>query len=147
MTEHVHGRPPKGAEHAKGVEGSSEAKQRLELILRTLSGDATITEVCAELNISEAHFHRLRERALQGAAQALETRAAGRPRAAPQPVAPERVAQLQQQVRDLELELMAAQVREEVALVMPQLLQPTPEQARKKKNQRKRERRARARAR
>jgi len=117
------GRPPLGAAHAQRVEGSQEAKDRLELILKTIGGELTVAEACDRLGVSEAHFHRLRERALVGAAEALEARPAGRPPTA-EPLEDPRVAELREQVSELELELRASQVREELALVMPQVLQP-----------------------
>ena len=38
------GRPPLKAAHARKVEGSDEAKERLELILKTLSGELSVAE-------------------------------------------------------------------------------------------------------
>lgn len=134
------GRPPKGAEHAQSVDGSPQARQRLSLILRTVSGEMTVAQACAELSVSEAHFHRLRDRALHGAAEALEPRSAGRPRSEPDAIDPQQVAELQDQVRELELQIMAAHLREEIALVMPQVLQRTPATARKKNERRSRRR-------
>src|SRR5262245_17022694 len=98
------GRPPRGAEHANGVEGSTEARARLELILRTLGGELSVAEASTSLGISESHFHRLRERALAGAVEALEPRPAGRPPSVEE-LPPERVSELEQKVADLELEL------------------------------------------
>jgi hypothetical protein len=143
----LRGRPPKGAEHALSVEGSDEAKERLALILRTVSGEVTVSQACAQLQVSEAHFHRLRERALQGAAAALESKPVGRPHSEPPSAEATTVTELQEQVRELELQLMASHVREELALVMPQVLRPTPEEARKKKRARQRQRRARRKSR
>ena len=137
------GRPPRGAAHAQRADGSAAAKERLTLILKTLSGERTVAQAAAQLGVTETHFHRLRERALQGAAEALEPRPSGRPRAGPQAVDPQRVDELQEQVEDLELELLMSQLREQMALVMPDVLVPTAEQARKKKNERKRRRRGR----
>ena len=79
------GRPPLGARHADKLEGSEQASERLGLILRTISGEVTVAEACALLEVSEAHFHRLRDQALQGALAALEPKPPGRP---PEPVDP-----------------------------------------------------------
>ena len=134
------GRPPKKAEHVKRVEGSDEARERLALILRTLGGELSVAEASATLGVSESHFHRLRERALAGAAEALEPRPAGRP---PSVVEAQdaRVAELQEKLSDMELELRAAHVREQLALVMPHVLQPPGGGADQKKVSRPRKRR------
>lgn len=131
------GRPPLKAEHVRRVEGSEEARARLALILRTLGGELSVAEASAQLGVSESHFHRLRERALAGAAEALEPRPAGRPPSVEDP-ADARVAALQEQLKDMELELRAAQVREQLAMVMPHVLQPPGDQ---KKTSRPRKRR------
>ena len=114
-----------------------EAKERLERILKTLNGELTVAEASAELGVSEAHFHRLRKRALAGAVEALEARPAGRPPAAGEPD-DARVAELEQQLRDMALELRASQVREELAMVLPGVLQPPAEGEKKKRRPRKR---------
>lgn len=126
------GRPPRGPEHAQKVEASEEARSRLELILRTLSGELSVAEACERLGIGEAQFHRLRDRALAGAAEALEPRPAGRPAAALDPSSA-RVAELEDELDELRIELYAAQVREELALVMPHVLQAPGEEGSKKR--------------
>ena len=133
------GRPPKKAEHVKRVESSDEARERLALILRTLGGELSVSDAAATLGVSESHFHRLRERALAGAAEALEPRPAGRPPSAPDP-SDARVAELEQKLSDMELELRAAQVREQLAMVMPHVLEAPSDQ---KKLRRPRKRRGR----
>ena len=133
------GRPPKKAEHVERVEGSAEARERLALILRTLGGELTVSEAAATLGVSESHFHRLRERALAGAAEALEPRPAGRPPRVEEP-ADARVAELEERVKEMEIELRAADIRERLAVVMPHVLQPPPDQ---KKASRPRKRRGR----
>ena len=113
------GRPPKGAAHVSQLEGSAEAKARAECIVQTLAGELTIGEACAELGVSESQFHRLRKRALTGAVEALEPRPAGRPRAAEPSVDEQRIAVLESELHDMEFQLRAAELREELALVMP----------------------------
>ena len=60
------GRPGLGAGHVEAVESSEETKQRLRVILQTLSGELSVLDACEVLGVSEPHFHRLRERALTG---------------------------------------------------------------------------------
>lgn len=119
----LRGRPSLGVGHVDRLEGDLLTKERLQTILRVLGGELRVTDACATLGVSEAQFHRLRERALQGALTALEPRPPGRPRSElVEEVS--RVAALQAQLDDLAMELRAAQLREEIALVMPHLLQP-----------------------
>lgn len=132
------GRPPLGAGHVERLEGAPLSKQRLGIILRTLSGELTVDDACAEMGVSPAQFHRLRERALEGALAALAPGTAGRPAAAPAP--PSRVAELEAEVRDLKIDLRASQLREEIAVLMPHLLRPAPSAASKKKSRRRRRR-------
>jgi transposase-like protein len=129
------GRPGLGTEHVERVESSDETKQRLKVILQTLSGELSVVEACEKLGVSEPHFHRLRERALTGAAEALEPRPAGRPAEVVEPT-DARVAELEEQVAQMTIELRASQVREQIAVLMPHLLQPVG--GGKKKRRRKR---------
>ena len=115
------GRPAKGPRLVDRLEGSAQAKERLTVILETVSGTRSVASACEVLGLSEAAFHRLRQRTLADAVASLEPRRMGRP---PQAVAPEtaRVAALEQQVARLTLEVEAAQVREQIARTMPRLL-------------------------
>jgi hypothetical protein len=114
------GRRPDGARLVERLEGSSGAKARLGMILDVLAGRRTVGQSCARLRLSERRFHGSRHRALQAALSGLEPCPAGHP--ARGPAGADARAALQAEVRDLRLELRAAQVREEIALVMPGLL-------------------------
>ena len=116
----MRGRLPAGPEYVEKLQGPPDAKRRLEIILRTLAGTCRVQQACAELGVSEARFHQLRQEALQAALDGLTPRPAGRPQAAP---ADPRVAELEQQTETLRLELVASQTREEIALVLPRLAQ------------------------
>jgi hypothetical protein len=115
------GRRPGWVEALERLEGSAAAKARLRAVLEALAGGRTAAAVCLGLGISERHFRALRDRVLQAALAALEPRPAGRP-ARPEGEAGGRVAELKAAVSDLRLELRAAQVREELALLLPQVL-------------------------
>lgn len=117
------GRPPRKAAHADSVSASNETKARLKVILQTLSGEKSVEQACAELGVNESHFHRLREKALAGAAAALEPRPVGRPRAE-EDAAVSEVAALRAELGELKLDLRASQIREELALTMPHVLLP-----------------------
>jgi hypothetical protein len=82
--------------------------------------------VCAELGICEQRFRQLRTELLQAALASLEDQPAGRPR---RPEESEQTAALRQQLEQLKQELQVAQVREEIALALPQVSQTAPDQA------------------
>lgn len=119
--EMTRGRPPLGAGHVDGLDGSESSKERLRLILETLSGELTIAQACDQLGIGETRYHKLRREALSGALDALEPRAPGRPRRV-ESDEEQRIRELEAQVGDLEEEIVCSRVRLELALTMPHVL-------------------------
>lgn len=113
------GRPPDGIGHVDRLEGPEELKQRLKVLLATLDGSKSVVEACAELGVSESRLHELRKEVLEGALQALQPRASGRP-AKPEPGTP-RERELQAHIKALEEDLQMAYVRTEMALAMPHM--------------------------
>ena len=103
------------------LNASEGAKERLRLILETLSGQCTIPEACAKLGIAEARFHEIRNEWLQASVTELEPKPAGRPPATPEEEAVE-VAALKHENLMLKVDLRAAQLRERIAILMPHLL-------------------------
>jgi hypothetical protein len=85
-----------------------------------------VTEACQQLGISEPRFHQLRAEALQAALDRLEPRPAGRRPAVVEMPTPDQVEALHARVAALDTELEAARLREEIALVLPQVAQPEP---------------------
>jgi transposase-like protein len=116
------GRPPQGVSHVDRLEGPQEVKERLRVILETLTGTCSIAEASERLGVSESRVHELRREALEGALGALLPRPAGRP-AAPAREGSDREAELRCRIRDLEIDLQAALVRTELALAMPQVFE------------------------
>jgi hypothetical protein len=114
------GRPPTGAALVDRLDGSPQAKHRLELILRTVAGEISIPQACAELHIGTSRFHQMRTEVLQEALDALEPRPRGRPPTLQSPQEA-RVEELTGQVQSLKVDLRAAQIREELATVLPTL--------------------------
>jgi hypothetical protein len=115
-------RRPGGPEQVRKLEGSEEARRRLELVLETIAGRRTVEEACAALGVSAARFDALRREALGAALERLEPRSPGRP---PKPAGePSELDRLQAEIADLRWDLEAARVRELIAIGMPHLLKP-----------------------
>jgi hypothetical protein len=104
----------------ENLEGEAAVKNQLETILDVLAGRKTVSDACAELGVSEATFHRMKDKVLIGAAEALIPKAAGRP-STPDDL-PSDVKELKRQLLMARIELEASRVREEIALVAPHLL-------------------------
>lgn len=115
------GRRPLGPRLVEGLEASTEARLRLKIVLETIAGERTVSEACEALGIGEARFHEMRRQALVGALEGLEPRAAGRPPRQASSGEPS-YSELSSEVRELRIELRAAQVREEIRAAMPHLL-------------------------
>jgi hypothetical protein len=112
----MRGRTPLGPEVVEELTGSEEAKQRVRVILETMTGQVRVREACVLLGISEQRLRQVRAAMLQAAVQGVEKQRPGRPR---QPEELPEVAALRQQVDQLQEELELSRVREEVALVLP----------------------------
>ena len=102
------------------LRGSDYAKERLEVILETIAGNLPVAEACHRLGIGEAMFHRLRMRVLQVGLSDLEPRTAGRPRREMSETEREKQ-QLSAKVDALEDELKLAEVRHELAMILPEM--------------------------
>lgn len=118
------GRTPMGPRLVEHLEGSPQARERLAVIMETLAGTLPIREACERLGIGEAMFHRVRMRVLQGAMADLEPRPRGRrPRNLSDA---ERICQeLEAENKRLEAALHLANVRGEVAAILPRAV-PSP---------------------
>jgi transposase-like protein len=127
------GRPPKKSDLVDSFDAGNLERERLRIILQTLSGEVSVVEACELLDVSETRFHDLRTQALQAAVISLAPKPRGRPS---KPGAPEEVQKLKEQVMDLELELQTQRVKTEIAVTMPHLLKdkPTKKKITKKKS-------------
>ena len=122
------GRKPLGPRLAQHLDGSSGAKERLEVILETLAGRLNVAQACERLGIGVAMFHRLRTEVLQAGLARLEPRPLGRP---PRPMSPEaeHIAQLNHEVQTLHLELKTTRVQLEIAQTLPHLMGAAPRES------------------
>jgi len=111
----MRGRRPAGPEYVEQLNASGEAKQRLRAVLETLAGRLRVHEACAQLGIGPVRFHALRHSVLQAALAALEPRPAGRP---PHDAAAATAADEDARLQELATQLEAAQLREEVTLIL-----------------------------
>ena len=114
-------RPSMKTEHVKSLEGEDEEKHRLEVILKTVSGELSITEACEMLGVKEARFHALRKQALQGALNGIAPRAAGRPPILT-PEESSRIKELEAENKALKFNLYAERVRTEIAVTFPHMV-------------------------
>ena len=125
------GRRPLATGRVERLSGSERAKSRLATILKTITGELTIVEACTELGVSESRFHALRHEWLQEALELLEPRPMGRPPRASPAVDGDQLAELLAEKEDLQRQLHVAEVRREIAAVLPQVAM-TPGRAPKK---------------
>ena len=102
------------------LDGSERAKQRLEVILETITGQTTVEQACQRLAIGPSRFYKLRTEVLEASLKHLEPRPMGRP-AHLQTAEEAKCDQLQQEVEQLQAELKLSSVREEIARTMPHL--------------------------
>jgi molybdenum-dependent DNA-binding transcriptional regulator ModE len=107
------GRRPLKLGHIQNLNGSQRAKQRMTTLLTTLQEGCTVPEACEKLNLSETHFHDLRHDWLQASLEALEPRRPGRRPHVPTE-AEQRVAELEEEVKELQRELLLSRARCEV---------------------------------
>jgi hypothetical protein len=116
----MRGRRPSGPEFVAKLSGSALAKERVEVVLKTMAGRCSVAEACAVLGLSEPRFDQLRIELLQAAIDRLEPQPAGRRARAVTPAEAENQ-RLQARIVELEAERHAAHVRAEIALTLPQV--------------------------
>ena len=132
-------RPAKGPELVEGLEGTQEAKKRLEVILETIGGQTSAQEAYEQLGLSKSMFHDIRTGSLKAALESLEAKPRGRPRQ--EVTADQRENErLSKENEELKAALLIAHVREELALAMPHVLKG-PAAKKKRVEERKKKRR------
>jgi len=114
------GRPPAGVHVIDQLTAPAAVRRRVRIVLATLTGERSIADACTQLGVRRSRVYALRRQVLQGAVDALQARPRGRPRVTRPDEA--EVRSLRQRVHELELALRATQLRSEIALTMPFLL-------------------------
>jgi hypothetical protein len=114
-------RPPMGEKLLEAVPGSKVAKDRVSLMLETMSGKKTVLEACQELGIGEARFHELRRELLESLVALAEPKPLGRPRQEI-PQESEYVTKLESENRELKRQLNIELVRLHLAAAVPEVL-------------------------
>jgi hypothetical protein len=102
-------------DHVDRLSGSPAAKARLRVILANLAGQIGVADACDALDINESWFFELKQESLQRWVKTLEPGTPGRHPAVEKSPEQARIAELEGQVRQLELDLNAARLREDLA--------------------------------
>lgn len=131
------GRKPLGAAHVERLDGSPLAKRRLALILRTMRGELSVREACRVLSICESRFHALRNQWLQESLELLEPRRVGRPPKVPEIPDAEQISAVVHENQQLRQQVVAAEVRERLARVIPSVLKGASQKKKRAARQRK----------
>jgi hypothetical protein len=114
----MRGRTPSGPDSVDVLPGSAKAKERVRVILETMTGGLRVHEACAQLDVCEQRVRQLRTTMLQAAIDSVEDRPAGRPAQAEEPG---EVAALRARVAELERQLQAARLSAEIAVALPRV--------------------------
>lgn len=109
-------RPNKGLGHVDALAGDPESKWRLKVVLATLTGEMLVDEAIEELELGPTQFANLRKQALQGALDALQPKAVGRPRR-PAARSEAEVEAMQQRIDELEHDARLLRSRLELAVL------------------------------
>lgn len=125
------GGKPKGPALVDGIDAPAQAKRKLKVILETITGTKPIAEACGELGIAEAMFHKLRTEWLAESVKLLEPKPLGRP-PKEKAVEVDEVQRLKEENARLTRELMASQLKADIAVTMPHLLRRAQETGEKK---------------
>jgi len=135
------GRKSKGPKIVEGLTGSDLAKERLRTIMQTFTGELSVQEAQQKLGIGHTAFHKLREKAFQLALEGLEPGHAGRPRGPSLTREEERIEELEAELLEMQIDLEASRIREEIAIAMPHLLERNIKKKKAKKQKRKKKER------
>jgi transposase-like protein len=122
----MRGRTPSGPESVEQLPGSDKAKERVRVILQTMTGELRVQEACAQLDVCEQHIRQLRTTLLLAAIDSVEDKPPGRPAQAEEP---SEVTALRAQVAELQRQLQAARLSAEIAMALPHVGVASPQPA------------------
>ena len=122
------GRKPQGWKRIDRLSADEQCKARRKAFLETLSGQCRVEDACRKLGIEKSRFFVLRNDWLQDAVNLLAPKPTGRPRTATRDEP--QVAELKQQVEQLQQQLRRAELRAQLAAAG--VSRPSPKQRRKK---------------
>lgn len=108
------GRPPKKSALVDAIAGPDETRERLRVILATVSGELTIPQACEKLKIGETRFYDLRAQALEAAFKGILPGVPGRPSKEETPEQ-QKLREMQEKLDTMELELKTAKIKAELA--------------------------------
>ena len=111
------GRPPKKSALVDAIAGPEETRERLRVILATVSGELTIPQACEKLKIGETRFYDLRAQALEAAFKGILPKEPGRPAKEETPEQA-RLNEMQKRLDAMELELKTAKIKAELTQAM-----------------------------
>jgi hypothetical protein len=112
----MRGRTPSGPELVEQLPGSAKAKERVRVILETMTSELRVQEACAQLDVCEQRVRQLRTAMLVAAIASAEDKPPGRPVQAQESGA---IAALRARVAELDHELQAARLSAEIAVALP----------------------------
>ena len=114
----MRGRTPSGPELVEQLPGSVKAKERVRVILETMTSGLRVQEACAQLDVCEQRIRQLRTAILLAAIASVEDKPPGRPVQAEESGD---IAVLRARVAELEHQLQAARLSAEIAVALPQV--------------------------
>ena len=127
------GRRPRKSALVDSLSGPEETKQRLRVIMATISGELSIADACARLGIQETRFFDLRAQALEGALNGIAPGKPGRPSREDTPEQM-KLKEMQKRLDAMEIELQAARIKVELAEVMATGNPPLPPAQKKRRH-------------
>ena len=117
------GRRPKKSALVDALAGPEPSKQRLRVIMATISGELSIPDACFQLGIQETRFFVLRAQALEGALMGILPGVPGRPSKEDTPEQA-KLKEMQKRLDAMELELKTAKIKIELTEALAAAKQP-----------------------
>lgn len=125
------GRPTKGSDIVTKFDASQEAKEKVRLVLDTLSSKTSVQDAAARLGVSESRFHQIRDEIVTGMLSAAEPKPVGRP---PEPDDEDsEVEQLKKKLGEAKMMVEISRLRELIAVAFPEIVEKEAQRLKKKR--------------